>query len=88
MLQEVTAKVSTIRTHRIAQKLSKPPFNKSLLSTFFWFLDWKATDKRDKVYALLSITTDGKDLDVDYGKTMDQLSIKFANICLAQGNVR
>lgn len=62
--------------------------DKSLLSTFFWFLDWKATDKRDKIYALLSLTTDGKDLDVDYGKTMDQLSISFAKMGLAQGNVR
>jgi hypothetical protein len=37
---------------------------------------------------VLSLATDGKDLDVDYGKTMDQLSIDFAKICLAQGNVR
>ena len=52
------------------------------------FLDWKATDQRDKVYAVLSIATDGKDLDVDYGKTMDELSINLAKVCLAQGNVR
>jgi hypothetical protein len=88
MLQEVTMKVGTIRTYRMPPEITRRFFNKSLLSTFFWFLDWKATDKRDKVYAVLSLATDGKDLDVDYGKTMDQLSIAFAKICLAQGNVR
>ena len=87
-IQEVTMKVSTIRTYRMPPEISNRVFNMSLLSTFFWFLDWKATDKRDKVYAVLSLATDGKDLDVDYGKTMDELSIDFAKICLAQGNVR
>ncbi|KAK4983640.1 hypothetical protein LTR50_007097 [Elasticomyces elasticus] len=80
------AKVSTVRAYRM------PPgvhgFDKSLLSAFFMFLEWKATDERDKVHALLSIATDGKDLDVDYGKSMDQLSVDFAKTCLAQGNVR
>jgi hypothetical protein len=88
MLQEVTMKVSTIRTYRMPPEITNRLFNKSLLSTFFWFLDWKATNKRDKVYAVLSLATDGKDLDVDYRKTMDQLSMDFAKICLAQGNVR
>jgi Heterokaryon incompatibility protein (HET) len=86
MIQQVTAKVTTIRTLRMPAEITK--INKSLLSTFFVFLDWEATNKRDKVYALLSIATDGKDLDVDYGKTMDELSIDFAKIYLAQDNVR
>jgi hypothetical protein len=88
MLQEVTMKLSTIRTYRMPPEIINRSFNKSLLSTFFWFLDWEAIDKRDKVYAVLSLATDGKDLDVDYGKTMDQLPIDFAKIYLAQGNER
>lgn len=87
-LQGVFAKVSTIRMYRMPPEISIHLFDKSLLSTFFFFLDWKATDKRDKVYAVLSIASDGKDLAVDYGNTMDQLSIEFAKICLAQGNMR
>lgn len=86
-LLEVIGKVSTIRTYRMPLEITTPLFSKSLLTTFF-FLDWEATDGRDKVYAVLSLTTDGKDLGVDYQKTMDQLSIDFAKTCLAQGSVR
>ena len=88
MILEIITKVSTIRVHRMPPEITNRLFDKSLLSTFFWFFDWKATDKRDKVYAVLSIATDGKDLDVDYRKTMDELSIDFAKMCLAQGTVR
>ncbi|EUC40541.1 hypothetical protein COCMIDRAFT_9613 [Bipolaris oryzae ATCC 44560] len=86
-LLEVIGKVSTIRMYRMPPEITTPLFSKSLLTTFFFFLDWEATDRRDKVYAVLSLTTDGKDLGVDYKRTMDQLSIDFARTCLAQGNI-
>ncbi|USP74762.1 uncharacterized protein yc1106_02036 [Curvularia clavata] len=88
MLPEVIHKVSIIRMYRMPPEVTTRLFSKSLLTTFFTFLEWEATDRRDKVHAVLSLTTDGKGLDVDYRKTMDQLSIDFATTCLAQGNVR
>ncbi|KAK5000577.1 hypothetical protein LTR66_000596 [Elasticomyces elasticus] len=87
-LLKVIRKVNAIRMHRMPPEITNRLLDMSLLSTFFWFLDWEATDQRDKVFAVLSIATNGKDLDVDYGKTMDQLSIDFAKSCLAQGNMK
>jgi hypothetical protein len=87
-IHKTTVEISTIRTHRMPQDITARFFDKSLLSTFFWFLSWQATDRRDKVYAILNLTTEGKSLDISYEKDMDQLSIDFAKACLAQGDLK
>lgn len=86
-LKETIAKASTIRMHRMPVKITGKLFSGSLLSAYFWFLDWKASDPRDKVYAILSIVRSGGTLEVSYDKTMDELSVDFAKACISEGEL-
>lgn len=44
----------------------------------------KATDPRDKIYALLSLATDEEILERDYSKEKDAVFVEFSKHCVLQ----
>jgi hypothetical protein len=83
-------KISPIHTHRLPEELTAGIFDKSLLSVVLWFFSWDATDRRDKVYAVLNLTKDGKGFPVDYKKkTLNDVAFDFAKACIeGSGNLK
>jgi Heterokaryon incompatibility protein (HET) len=84
---KVLARVSTIRIFRMPQEITQRILGRSLLSVVLFFLEWKATDKRDRIYAVLGITPEGRHVEVDYTKTNELVSIDFAKACLQEGSL-
>lgn len=67
--------------HTMRHKLSaaRGLFDRNLMSVVLTFGNWGATQTVDKIYGVLNLAEDAEGFPVEYEKSLDEVSLEFAN---------